>query len=81
MNYGHGDARAYARQLALVWDQDFARRIDAVAFENDISQDQFDVLAREYIWKVKCLFTPTYYPLGARLLIALKFINPFARSH
>lgn len=77
MNYSHDAGMAYAKQLGMEWDAPFAARADAVAHEHGITQEQFDVMVREYSWKMRQTFTPANYPWHARLLLALHFVNPF----
>ena len=55
-----------------------AERADFLASEAGITQDQFDLMIREYAWRVKCMFTPSQYSWLARIGLAIHFLNPFA---
>ena len=77
MHYHHDDGKAYVKQLGLQWDRAFAERVDMVALKNGLTQPQWDVMVREYAWRVKCLFNPKMYSWKARILLAMHFLNPF----
>jgi len=78
-NYDHEAGKRYCAMLGLQWDEDFARRADEMAHDNDMTQAQFDLLVREYAWKIAWLFCPRTYPWKTRVKLALHFLNPFAR--
>lgn len=80
MNYDHSNGKAYVAHIGMQWDDNFAARVDKVAHDNGITQEQFDVMVREYAWQVKVMFTPKQYDWRSRVLIALHFLNPFSRG-
>jgi len=75
MNYDHTAAKAYVKYIGMIWDEQFADRIDKIAGENGITQDQFDLMVREYSWRVKYMFIPTEYSWVQRIGIALHFLG------
>lgn len=80
MNYDHSKGKAFVAAIDMHWDEAFASRVDRVAHENGITQEQFDVMVREYAWQVKVMFTPKQYDWRSRILIALHFLNPFSKG-
>ena len=81
MHYNHSDSKEYVlKQLEMEWDREFAERVDQVANENGITQEQFDIMVKEYAWRVKSLFDPSLYKWTDRIRIALHFINPFNKG-
>lgn len=80
MHYNHEAGKKYVKLLGMQWDEVFAERVDGVALKSGLTQPQWDVMVHEYAWRVKCLFTPSLYPWRARILLALHFINPFAKG-
>ena len=79
-NYDTTAAQEYVKQIGMIWDEVFAARVDAVAHENGITQEQYDVMVREYAWQVKVLFTPRQYTRLGRIFLALHFLNPFSKA-
>lgn len=78
LNYDHEPSIVYVTQtLGMGWDADFAARVDQVAHHLEITQEQFEVMVREYAWRIKTMFHPRSYTYWQRILMALYFINPF----
>ena len=80
MHYNHEAGKEYVKSIGLQWDVAFAERVDSVALQSGLTQVQWDVLIREYAWRVKCMFTPPLYSWKQRLLLAAHFLNPFAKG-
>lgn len=78
LHYDHTAGQEYCKMLGMGWDEAFAKRVDTTAHENDITQEQFDVMVREYAWRVKTMWNPRKYTIVQRIMIALFFLNPFA---
>ncbi len=80
MNYNHADGKRYVKMIGLLWDEEFAARVDKVAHAHGITQPQFNVMVREHAWRIKCLFNPNSYAPWQRVLLAAYFLNPFAKK-
>lgn len=80
LHYDHSNGKAYCEMLEMPWDEDFASRIDELAHEAGLNQEQWDLMVREYAWRVKWMFTPTTYSFTQRIMLALHFLNPFAKE-
>lgn len=78
--YDHEASKRYVGMLGLKWDEDFARRADKLAHDNDMTQAQFNLLVRECTWSMAWDFCPRTYTWKGRLLMALHFLNPFAND-
>lgn len=72
--YDYSDARAYCKSLGMVFLEEWVPAIDAVFKELGFQQYEVDRLMREYIIRVKQLFTPSAYPFKTRILLALHFL-------
>lgn len=74
MQFDHTEARRYVTEtLGMIWDEPFAERLDLVLFHQMLNQEDFDVLVREYAFRVKTLFDPASYGFWARMLLAARF--------
>ena len=79
--YDHQPGKDYCEQIGLpYWDEIFANRIDALVRERDLSQDDWDLMVREYAWEIKCMSTPSSYSIWQRIKIACYFLNPFSKG-
>lgn len=80
LNYDHDDGKRYCEHIGLKWDFEFAQRVDTIAHEQGITQEQFDTMVREHAWRIKVLFSPRAYSIYQRVVIALHFLNPLAKK-
>ncbi len=80
LHYDHQKGKDFCECNLMQWDTGFAERMDQVAHAQGVTQEQWDVMVREYAWRVKCLFNPANYTLTQRIGLALHFFNPFAKK-
>lgn len=73
--YDYQPSRDYAEQVELVFMEEWVPEIDRTFDEMGLSQDEVNQLMREYIWRIKHLFTPSNYTFKQRVLIALFFLR------
>lgn len=78
--FDNTEAKRYVEHIGMIWDEHFAKRTEAIAHEYGITQEQWDIMVREYAWRTKTLLSPSYYTTLQRILIALRFLNPFAKG-
>ena len=79
-HYDNTASQAYVQHIGMIWDESFAARVDVVAHENGITQEQYDVMVREYAWQVNNLFTPSQYSWLTRVFLALHFLIPLKKG-
>ena len=72
--YNYDDARAFCKDQGLTFQEDWLPEIDKAFYSMGLTQEQVDRLMREYIWRVKFLFTPRNYTLGQRFCLAYHFL-------
>ncbi len=72
--YHYGASREYAEQLGMSWMEEWVPAIDKLFAEMGLSQDEVDLLMREYMWRIKHLFTTSNYTFWQRVKIALYFL-------
>lgn len=81
LHYDHSPGKRYCEELGMGWDFAFADRADGVAHEHGLTQEQWDVMVREYAWRIHTLFEPTNYTWPQRIhfafAMAARFLNPF----
>ena len=76
--YDETSAKRYVLcTLDMQWDQPFADRMSEVFARLGVTQEQYDVLVREYSFHVCTLFNPRMYSWWDRVKLAAHFLNPF----
>lgn len=78
-NFNHDKGREYCKSLGLFWDKQFAEQVDGCMHDFEMSQDCWDILVKLHSNRVLQMFTPSYYPWRMRIMIALRFLNPFSK--
>lgn len=71
---------AYVNSIGMPVDDANLAAFAIRAEEAGLSQEQFDFVMREHVWRVKHLFDPTSYPWLSRLVLSLRFLNPLAKG-
>lgn len=70
----------YCDSIGIPFDSEDFSQFSERADEYDLTQEQFDFVMREHAWRVKVLFNPKTYRFFVRILLALSFLNPFAKG-
>ncbi|MBL4859823.1 MAG: hypothetical protein JKX96_02865 [Acinetobacter sp.] len=78
--YDPKPSKDYCEQIGLKFAEDDFNEFARLAEKHNMTQEQVDFAMMQHAWRVKCLFNPKSYKIKHRILIALLFLNPFAKG-
>lgn len=74
LHYDYTKAKAFCAECGLIWAEDWVPTADVEFQKAGLTQDQVDAMMRNYIWRMKYVFSPSTYSWKQRLGLALHFI-------